>query len=38
MKPHKINTLNNFMAAWYIKPDVCDKLIDFYEAHPNKEK
>ena len=37
MKPSKINTLNNFIAGGYIKKQVCDNLIKFFENSPDKQ-
>ena len=36
MKAHKINTLNNFIAGWYIPKEVCTGLIDFFEESKDK--
>ena len=38
MKSCCINDLNNFIAGWYIKPKVCDDLIKYFEASPNKHQ
>ena len=38
MQSHKINELNNFIAGWYIAPQVCKDLIDFFETSENKQK
>jgi hypothetical protein len=31
MREHSVNTLNNFIAGWYINPDVCDSIINVYK-------
>ncbi len=36
MKPHPINEIGNFIAGWYIDKSLCDKLIDYFEKHPDK--
>ena len=36
MKPHLVNTLNNFMHATYIDSSLCDYLIELHENNPNK--
>ena len=38
VQSHKINELNNFIAGWYIAPQVCKDLIDFFETSENKQK
>jgi hypothetical protein len=38
MKAHSVNDLDNFIGGWYINPDLCDKLINYYEKNPNKYK
>ena len=36
MKAHSINEVKNFIGGWYIDKSVCDKLIDYFEQHPDK--
>ena len=36
LKEASFNKLNNFIAGWYIKPKVCDNLIDMFEKSPDK--
>jgi hypothetical protein len=31
MKPHTINDLDNFIAGWYIDPEVCDTIVQTAE-------
>jgi hypothetical protein len=36
MKPHPINDIGNFIGGWYIDKSICDKLIKYFEQHPDK--
>tara|TARA_R100001163_G_C4948668_1_gene117385 strand:+ start:13 stop:603 length:591 start_codon:yes stop_codon:yes gene_type:complete len=36
LKEASFNKFNNFIAGWYIKPKVCDNLIDMFEKSPDK--
>lgn len=39
MKPHLVNTLNNFIAGWYLNDEgICDQLINYFENSPEKRK
>jgi len=37
LKPHKINTENNFISGWYLEDvSLCDDLIEFFNESPDK--
>jgi hypothetical protein len=37
LKPHKINTDNNFISGWYLGDvSLCDELIQFFNESPDK--
>ena len=36
MKSHGVNASKNFIAAWYMQPDICDLLIEYYEQSDDK--
>ena len=37
LKPHKINTENNFISGWYLDDvSLCDELIQFFDGSPGK--
>jgi hypothetical protein len=39
MKEHALNSLNNFIGAWYyIDTDICDELIKFHTDSPTKRQ
>ena len=39
LKPHEINTEQNFIGGWYLDdPGVCDDLIDYFKNSPDKTK
>jgi len=37
MRDHAVNQLNNFICGWYAEDTtICDKLIEYHTAYPNK--
>jgi prolyl 4-hydroxylase len=37
-KPFYLNNLNNFIAGWYINPDICDSIVKQGEKDPSRFK
>jgi hypothetical protein len=39
LKPHKLNSSNNFIAGWYLDDaSICDSLIEFHRNSPEKRE
>lgn len=39
LKPHEVNSLNNFIGGWYVDDiSICDALIRYHEQSPNKRR
>ena len=39
MRPHPVNSLNNFIAGWYLDDkSICDALIQYHEDSPAKRE
>lgn len=39
LKPHAINSLNNFIAGWYLDDtSICDELIEYHRNSPDKRE
>ena len=38
MKAHSVNEMGNFIGGWYIDKSICNKLIEYFEQHPDKIK
>tara|TARA_R100000808_G_C2151105_1_gene160043 strand:- start:1544 stop:2113 length:570 start_codon:yes stop_codon:yes gene_type:complete len=38
MKPHEINKQDYFIKGWYINHEDCDKVIEYYNKHPELKK
>ena len=37
MREHEVNKLDNFIMGWYQDPEICDRIIDYFE-NDNHEK
>jgi prolyl 4-hydroxylase len=33
LTPYEHNDLDNFIAGWYINPDLCDTIVDYFESN-----
>ena len=36
LREHAVNALDNFICGYYCDPDMCDRLLEFYEKSPVK--